>query len=92
MSIEAMKQALQALEVIDSPLHMTELFSVGRAITALRAAISEAEKQEDVSPRREWRGLTEGEIKALLPGAVRVPPGWRETVAAIEQALRDKNG
>jgi hypothetical protein len=42
-------------------------------------------------PRREWQGLTDEEIKALLPGAVRVPPGWRETVAALEQALKEKN-
>jgi hypothetical protein len=42
-------------------------------------------------PRREWVSLTDEEIKALLPGAVRVPPGWRETVAALEQALKEKN-
>jgi len=43
--IEVMKQALDALECINSPLHMTELRSVGRAITALRAAIAEASMQ-----------------------------------------------
>jgi len=43
--IEVMKQALDALECINSPLHMTELRSVGRAITALRAAIAEAAMQ-----------------------------------------------
>ena len=42
-------------------------------------------------PRREWQGLTEEEIKALLPGAVRVPPGWRDTVAALEKACKEKN-
>jgi hypothetical protein len=44
MSIEAMKQALEALDCINSPLHMTELRSVGRAITALRAAIESQER------------------------------------------------
>jgi hypothetical protein len=44
MSIEAMKQALDALDCINSPLHMTELRSVGRAITALRAAIESQER------------------------------------------------
>jgi hypothetical protein len=42
-------------------------------------------------PRREWVSLTDEEIKALLPGAVRVPPGWRETVAAVEAKLKEKN-
>lgn len=43
--IKAMKLALEALECINSPLHMTELRSVGRAIIALRAAIAEASMQ-----------------------------------------------
>jgi len=43
--IKAMKLALEALECINSPLNMTELRSVGRAITALRAAIDEASMQ-----------------------------------------------
>jgi hypothetical protein len=42
VSIEAMKMALEALDGINSPLHMTELRSMGKAITALRAAIAEA--------------------------------------------------
>jgi len=42
--IEAMKQALEALDCINSPLHMTELLSVGIAITALRAAIESQER------------------------------------------------
>ena len=42
-------------------------------------------------PSREWVSLTDEEIKALLPGAVRVPPGWRETVAAVEAKLKEKN-
>jgi hypothetical protein len=42
-------------------------------------------------PRREWVGLTDEDIKTLLPGAVRIPPGWRDTVVAIEAKLKEKN-
>jgi hypothetical protein len=28
---------------------------------------------------------------SLLPGAVRLPPGWSETVRAIEAKLKEKN-
>ncbi len=42
-------------------------------------------------PQREWQGLTEEEIMSLLPGAVRLPPGWSDTVQAIEAKLREKN-
>jgi len=42
-------------------------------------------------PEREWAGLTDEEIMSLLPGAVRLPPGWADTVRAIEQALKEKN-
>ena len=43
-------------------------------------------------PQREWQGLTDEEIMSLLPGAVRLPPGWSETVRAIEAKLKEKNG
>ena len=46
-TIEAMKQALETLEFINTPLRMNELFLVGRAINALRAAIAEESGQED---------------------------------------------
>jgi hypothetical protein len=41
--------------------------------------------------QREWHGLTDEEIMSLLPGAVRLPPGWSETVRAIEAKLKEKN-
>ena len=48
MSIEAMKQALEALEYVDN--NYMSLPKVGNeAITALRQAIAEAEKQEPVA-------------------------------------------
>ncbi len=40
---------------------------------------------------REWQELTDEEIMSLLPGAVRLPPGWSETVRAIEAKLKEKN-
>ncbi len=43
------------------------------------------------SQKREWVGLTDEEIMSLLPGAVRLPPGWSETVRAIEAKLRERN-
>ena len=42
-------------------------------------------------PQREWQGLTDEEVMSLLPGAVRLPPGWSETVRAIEAKLKEKN-
>ena len=42
-------------------------------------------------PQRKWQGLTDEEIMSLLPGAVRLPPGWSETVRAIEAKLKEKN-
>jgi hypothetical protein len=48
MSIEAMKQALDALGCIDSALHVREINKIGEAMKALRQAIEQAEKQEPV--------------------------------------------
>ena len=42
-------------------------------------------------PQREWQGLTDEEVMSLLPGAVRLPPGWVDTVRAIEAKLKEKN-
>jgi hypothetical protein len=59
MSIEAMKQALEALEypLNTSPegfdVDMAELLA-HRAITSLRQAIAEAEKQEPVTMHEDW--------------------------------------
>jgi hypothetical protein len=53
------------------------------AILKLRAALAQ--------PKREWQNLTDEEIMSLLPGAVRLPPGWADTVRAIEAKLKEKN-
>jgi len=44
MSVEAMKQALEALGCIESPLQVWEVNKLAGAITALRQAIEQAEK------------------------------------------------
>jgi len=43
------------------------------------------------SAKSEWQGLTDKEIMSLLPVAVRLPPGWVDTVRAIETKLKEKN-
>jgi hypothetical protein len=58
MSIEAMKQALDALEQHGTPL-LNHEDAYSSSLNALRQAIAEAEKQE---PKREWVGLTDEEI------------------------------
>ncbi len=55
MSISAMKQALEALDCIYSPLHVREINKVGEAMSALRQAIAEAEKQGPVAIGEEWK-------------------------------------
>lgn len=43
-------------------------------------------QQDDITQR----GLTDDELMALLPGAVRLPPGWIDTARAIQSALLSK--
>ena len=43
MSIDVMKQALEALDCIYSPMHVREIKKVGAAMKALRAAIEQAQ-------------------------------------------------
>jgi hypothetical protein len=74
MSIEAMKLALEALErgrpqIVGALVQQDQ----DAAITALRTAIEQAEKQEPVEcmcgicklGKREWVGLTDEEIRAV---------------------------
>ena len=82
MTIEAMKQALEALE----HSHATEPMwktPIKNAITSLRQAIEQAEK-------REWVGLTEEEITALKRNGERYISS-QEFARAIEAKLKEKN-
>jgi hypothetical protein len=59
-----------------------------------KPAVMNADKWQPLyttPPQRNWQGLTDEEIMSLLPGAVRLPPGWSETVRAIEAKLKEKN-
>ena len=49
MSIDVMKQALEALDCIYSPMHVREIKKVGAAMKALRAAIENEEIHTSVS-------------------------------------------
>lgn len=84
MSIEAMKQALVALD--DALGYGSQRLDdkLTNAITSLRQAIEHAEK-------REWVGLTEDEAIELLPvGNWEIEPTL-EFAKVIEQALKEKN-
>ena len=81
MSLDAMKQALEALEGFIPYLPLPDKTQCGRydkAITALRAAIEQAEKL------RQWQGLTDEEIDAKTD--------FRATVRYFEAKLKEKNG
>ena len=64
MSIDAMKQAIEALENVRS-YDKQDLYGLDKDITALRTAIEQAEKQEPVAYK--WKGelFTPGEIEML---------------------------
>lgn len=53
-------------------------------------SIQTSDKKEAESAQS-WVGLTDEEIMSLLPGAVRLPPGWADTVRAITAKLKEKN-
>jgi hypothetical protein len=88
MSIDAMKQALEALKSCSGVPHWPALQP---SITAIRAAIEQAEKQEP----RQWVGLTEEEIfkvENAVPDEVIGDSNWCVYFAnAIEAKLKEKN-
>jgi DNA-binding FadR family transcriptional regulator len=90
MNIEAMQQALNALEyhtMQTRPIHHTD-----KAIEALRQAIEQAEKQE---PRKEWVGLTDEEVSETIDAVIGFNSCWGPETAfarAIEAKLKEKNG
>lgn len=75
MSIEAMKQALEALEA-----HADIGIKSDKAIAALRAAIAEAEK-------REWVGLTEKDFSAINQSCLTK----LQAATSAESILKEKN-
>ncbi len=86
-----------AVEFLRARLSAPEPVPTGfiRTLVKVHADGTETWKDEPfytAPPQREWQGLTDEEIMSLLPGAVRLPPGWSETVRAIEAKLKLKNG
>jgi len=81
MSIAVMKQALDALE---DPWKSGP-DGVANAITALRAAIEQAEK-------RQWVELTDDEARALVNRATFGDrTNWQALVYMIDAKLKEKN-
>ena len=88
MSLDAMKQALEALEGFIPYLPLPDKTQCGRydkAITALRAAIEQAEKP------RQWQGLTDEEIDELALDENGLPNSHIEFARAIEAKLKERN-
>lgn len=91
MSIEAMKQALEALDSDNPDIQL-------RAATALRAAIEQAEKPVECMcgvcklGKREWVGLTEIEIGDIQTADL-LSDNWDlfSCARAIEAKLKEKN-
>ena len=87
MTIEAMKQALEALELYQSKSSV-QMFDV--AAKGLRAAIEQAEQP------RQWQGLTDEEIIKVIHPLVIADIADEATdyeiARAIEAKLKEKNG
>jgi len=81
MSIEVMRQALEAL----ADPWKSGPDGVASAITALRAAIEQAEK-------RQWVELTDDEARALVNRATfGDKTNWQALVYMVDAKLKEKN-
>lgn len=94
MSIEAMKQALEALErsvttCFDQYAHQQAMSQpdhfINQTITSLRQAIAEAEKQKPVA----WFGLTDDEVFDIYKQFDLLQ--YRSFAKALEAKLKEKN-
>ncbi len=90
MSIEAMKQALEALEKLTDTEQTYGALDLGdRAITVLRTAL-EAELRRNVATPREWVGLTIEEIADEFH-KFEAASAWYQFARALEAKLKAKN-
>ena len=89
MSIEAMRQALEALELAHPRFGIaTEKHK--QAIDALRAAIEQA--AEPVTTPRQWVELTDDEARALVNRATFGDrTNWQALVYMVDAKLKEKN-
>jgi hypothetical protein len=104
MTIEAMKQALEALENVTKDYVERRQYKHNKAIDALRAAIETYEKQEpmpdaliasyekgfkDGAAQRQWVGLTGDEREQIYQE--HYPDSLATTITAVEAKLKEKN-
>jgi len=81
---EAAQQALEVLHEIDSPMLVKEIAKVGKAITALRAALAKSEQDP----------LTEEEIAVAIDTVYPEKPMTaydKKITRAIDAKLKEKN-
>jgi hypothetical protein len=87
MTIEAMKQALEALEHVHrtGDTQVFDLCYADKVIPTLRAAIEQP---------RQWQGLTDEEIKEIIGpwGDTPIKGYTRKLFDQIEAKLKEKNG
>ena len=105
--IEAMKQALKALE-FSCPTQAVHMVKHQKAWEALRQAIEQAKKQQALDkkaenarelgldyepPKREWVGLTDEEIALVCAECAASAHNWNDIsfARAIEAKLKEKN-
>jgi hypothetical protein len=87
MSIEAMKQALEALGCIESPLQVWEVNKLAGAMNALRQAI---EFQEMVKKgTKAWADTPDGWVDDLRGGAEAVAWMWKDGTLTSDPDFAD---
>ena len=98
MTQEALKLALEALDSINSPLHVREIYKVGWAMKAIKEALAQTEQEpvkysdyepdgvhHTAPPKRTWVGLTDEEYAELAEEFGSFP------INQIEAKLKEKN-
>ena len=81
----AAKQALEALEYLDvTAEHRVDNQVAAKAIAALKRALA-----EDISPQREWVGLTDEEL--LEAAKIAEKGNYLVAFQRIQQKLKEKN-
>ena len=78
---QALKQALEALDCIYSPLHVREINKVGAAMAAIREALAE-------QPAPKWQGARFDSALHEQPAPVAEPHKQQEPMAWIERDMQ----
>jgi hypothetical protein len=88
MSIEAMKQALEALDCINSPLQVWEINKLAGAMNALRQAIEFAEMVEKGT--KAWADTPDDWVDDLRGGAEIVPSDYPNSHRPVAWIKKDE--